>query len=119
MPAIPEQLRPQSAAPFHRRRIAAFSNAAGAWARCERAACRRKGACKGANEIVPRCLPLVIDDSMESITECIAALPGAAPRPPSRAQEVTDALWDLQSRLAAIMGRMLDEMEPRKKDENR
>lgn len=74
-----------SAAAFHRKRAAAIINAIGAWARCERSACRRKGACNGAGEIVPSCLPLVINDAMESVTECIAALPGVAPRPSSRA----------------------------------
>jgi hypothetical protein len=96
---------------FHRRRIATVSNAVGAWHRCPRAACRRSGGCKGTREAVARCLPEVLDSVTDSVAECLAALPGGAPRPPSRAQEVTDRLWDIQLRTGALLSRLLDEME--------
>ena len=102
-----------SAAAFHRKRAAAISNAIGAWARCERTACRRKGACKGAEEIVPLCLPLVIRDSMESVAECLAAVPGVAPRAPTEQQAFEQQIWNIARRAAGLTERHVDAMERR------
>ena len=100
-----------SAVAFHRQRAAAISNAIGAWARCERAACRRKGACKGTDEFVPRCLPVVIRGSMESAAECLAALPGEAPRAPTGQEAFHQQVWNIARRTAGLMERQVDAME--------
>jgi hypothetical protein len=91
--------------------MADLSNAVGAWHRCPRAACRRGGSCKGADEVLARCMPVVAARVADSLAECIAAIPGAAPRRPSRAQEVADQLLDIQLRTGALISHKLAEME--------
>ncbi len=96
---------------FHRRRLAALSDAAGLWHRCDRAACRRAGACKGAADIIPACSPAAISVVCESVRECLASIPGTPPRPPSRAQRSADATWEIIERSDALLLNILRGME--------
>src|SRR5690606_33074950 len=104
------RMHSESPLTFHRRRVAALADTLALWRRCERAACRRAGACRGAGEPVPNCVHAVVQGVARSVRVCFAALPGAEPRPAE--MESTDAQLDRSNRrMGALIEEEIERME--------
>jgi hypothetical protein len=95
---------------FHRRRVTALADTLGLWRQCRRAACRRAGACRGADEPVPFCVLAVVQGVSRSVRVCVAALPGAEPRLVET--ESTGAQLDrINRRMGALLEQEIERVE--------
>jgi hypothetical protein len=104
------ELSDPAALAFCRERLAAVSNALEAWPRCERAACRRAGECKGESETLPRCLPVVT----AVIRVCVASCVSTVPEPEARGGErpsFNQRLHQLMHRSMGILEHHMERME--------
>jgi len=113
MPQIsaPFELQDTFTSGFYRGRLAAVSNAMGAWPRCERVACRRAGACKRERDFIPLCFPTVMAAIHVCISECGAAIPGMPTPPPTTEPTLNQRMGGLMQRSMGILEHHIETME--------
>jgi len=115
MPQISDPLElPDTSAPaFYRERLAAVSDAMGAWPRCKRTACRRAGTCKNESEFIPLCFPTVMAAIHVCISECGSAIPGMPTPRPEAEPTLNQHMNQLMRRMAGIVEHQVATIERR------
>ena len=104
---------PSSTLSFYRERLAAVSDAMAGWPRCKRAVCRRAGTCKGTDDFLPLCMPVVMAALNVCISECGSAIPGMPQRPPSEEPTLNQRMGGLMQRSMGILEHHIETMEKR------